>query len=716
LLLEVRDDLPSSREPNLLRTASGLGHRGGIADIAATPARAWSFQRHASAWAAATLLLTAVGAAVDVIVLIQAADVPADVRGELAALLGYLLTYGVAGAFLISRRPDLPFGWLLAGAAAALTLAVATTGPAHIAVSHGETGALTRWGLAASGLGFVQIAVQGLINVRFPSGKITSRTGRVLDRLMILGLVLVVLGGLFGSTDVGRVVPASSPHVLENPLVGGTPLADVADAMEVGAPLIVLLGIIAGLHVVVRAVRAEGIEREQLRWRAGGVLLSLGLFPFAVAEVLPDVIGIVDGLLFVATLAIPVMFYHLWDIDAVIRRSAVYALVTVVLVSVYLAIAAVGAAVASERAGVLVAALVVAVAVGPARNRSQRLVDHFFYGERDDPYRALSDVSRRLEAVAEPGTVLTAVVTAVAESLRLPYVAIERPVDNQLLAAHGAPGEGPVERWPLTYQGRTVGNLVATPRRGEAAFDPRDRVVLTDLGRQSGAAVHAEALTADLLESRQRLVNMREEERRRLRRDLHDGLGPVLTGLGLNIDAARTQLEQADVALSEADAFLSHAKEASSRAIGDLRSIVYGLRPPALDDLGLVGAVRVHVDRLVEGSPMRITVDAPGLPDLPAAVEVAAFRTAVEAVNNVVRHADARRCGLQFKVEDGSLVLEVADDGSSRLDWTAGVGLLAMRERAAELGGTLTAGATSDGGRVRARFPLGAATTTGSTP
>jgi signal transduction histidine kinase len=660
--------------------------------------------------------VTAVGAAVSVIVLLRATEVPDGIRAELLASLGYLVTYGIAGAFLIRRRPDLPFGWLLAGTAVALTVAAAVTGPAYVAASRGELGVWTQLGLMTSGLVFTQIAVQGFINVRFPSGRVHSRFGRVLERLMILGMVLVVLGGLFGSTDTGELAPGSSGKVLDNPMVGGTPVQDIADAMEVGAPLIVFLGLIAGLGIVVRAVRAEGIEREQLRWRAGGVLFSFALFPFAVAETLPAVVGILDGLLFVTTLAIPVLFYHLWDIDAVIRRSAVYGLVSVVLVSVYVAIAVVGAAVASERAGVLVAALVTALAVGPARDRSQKLVSRYFYGERNDPYRALSDVSRRLEAVAGPGSVLDAVVDAVAESLRLPYVAIERPADNQLLAAHGGSAAAAIERWPLIYQGRTVGFLVASPRRGEAAFDPKDRAVLNDLARQSGAAVHAEALTADLIDSRQRLVNAREEERRRLRRDLHDGLGPVLTGLGLNIDASRARLEQAEPDVPEADAFLSRAKAASSQAIADLRTIVYGLRPAALDDLGLLGAVQVHVERLAEGSALRTTINGGPLPELPAAVEVAAFRTAVEAVNNVVRHADAGTCGITLEVERDVLVLEVTDDGCSRTPWKAGVGLQAMRERAAELGGTLVADATDHGGCVRACFPLAAQATAGTMP
>ena len=135
-------------------------------------------------------------------------------------------------------------------------------------------------------------------------------------------------------------------------------------------------------------------------------------------------------------------------------------------------------------------------------------------------------------------------VAAVAESLRLPYVAIERPGDGSVLAASGEPtaaGDARAGRWPLSYQGLTVGTLVAWPRRGEETFDPRDRAVLADIARQAGAAVHAEALTADLLDSRQRLVSAREEERRRLRRDLHDGLGPLLTGIGLNLDAARAR-------------------------------------------------------------------------------------------------------------------------------------------------------------------------------
>jgi signal transduction histidine kinase len=227
--------------------------------------------------------------------------------------------------------------------------------------------------------------------------------------------------------------------------------------------------------------------------------------------------------------------------------------------------------------------------------------------------------------------------------------------------------------------------------------------VLADLARQAGAAVHAEALTADLVASRQRIVEAREEERRRLRRDLHDGLGPLLTSVGLNLDAARSRLAAGN---GDTLALLARAKEASSQAIADLRAVVYSLRPPALDDLGVVGAITAHVHRMEETGAIDVEVENHGLPVLPAAVEVALFRIAVEAVTNVVRHAEAGCCRVRLGAAGASAYVEVVDDGASDVAWTPGVGIVSMRERVSELGGTLEVGPTADGGRLVASFPL----------
>ena len=664
-----------------------------------------------------------------VVALLETSAVAADFRQSALTAICYVVPYAVAGAFLISRRPDLPFGWLLAGTAVLSAAGSGAASLAYLAASHGTS--TSRWlafvAFATSSTQFLPVAVQGLINVRFPSGRLSSRWGRALEIALIAGTVLAFIGGVLQDQPLTVVRPGVAPERVLNPLTTGTGVGRIASGLIVLIPVVILLGLVAGLGVVRRAWKATGTERYQLRWRAYGVVLALLLFPLAVTETLPLLVGLLDGLFFVVTLAIPVVRYRLWAIDTVIRRSAAYALVTVAVAGLFAVIAAAGTALASQRTGFILAAAVAAVAFAPARSYSQRLVDRLFYGQRNDPYRALSELGRRLSGVAAPGEVLPALVTAVAESLHLPYVAVERPADGSVLAAAGqlitaAPAR--IERWPLSYHGAAVGVLVAQPRRGEQAFDPRDRAVLDDIARQAGAAVHAEALTADLLDSRQRLVSAREEERRRLRRDLHDGLGPLLTSIGLNIDAARTRAgrqpaggqpaggqpaggQPADVGL-----LLGRAKDASTQAIADLRGIVYGLRPSSLDDLGLPGAVGAHIRRLSEGVDGRISLEADGLTELPAAVEVAAFRIAVEAVNNAVRHARAHRYQVRLAIDrPGQLLVEVCDDGAGREPWPPGVGLSAMRERATELGGTLTAGPGPSGGTVRAYLPLPAAVT-----
>src|SRR6202042_2207973 len=299
--------------------------------------------------------------------------------------------------------------------------------------------------------GILPLAVQGLVKVRFPSGRLSSRAGRVLEVALIAGIVLALVAGALGDYKLRLVRPDSTVVQVGNPLTGGTALGRYAADLSVAVPVGVLLGLIAGLGVLRRAWKATGIERYQLRWRAYGVVLSLLLFPLAVNQVLPTLVDVLDGVFFVTTLAIPVVRYRLWAIDTVIRRSAAYALVTIAVAGGFAAIAAVGPALASERIGFIVAAAVAAVTFAPARGYSQRLVDHFFYGQRNDPYRALSDLGQRLAEVAAPGEMLPAVVSAVAGSLRLPYVAIERAGDGSVLAAIGEPGatgETRAGRWP----------------------------------------------------------------------------------------------------------------------------------------------------------------------------------------------------------------------------------------------------------------------------
>ena len=250
--------------------------------------------------------------------------------------------------------------------------------------------------------------------------------------------------------------------------------------------------------------------------------------------------------------------------------------------------------------------------------------------------------------------------------------------------------------------------MILAPRAPGEAFTPSDRRLLEDLARQAGVAVHAARLTADLRRSRERLVTAREEERRRLRRDLHDGLGPRLAAQTLKVGAARSLYPGDPTA---ADELLTELEADMDATLNEVRRLVHNLRPPALDQLGLIGALRDVAERYEPGPAtggLSISIRAPEeLPSLPAAVEVAAYRIVQEALTNVVRHAHAGSCEIRLSVGD-ELELEITDDGVGLpADHRSGVGLSSMAERAVELGGTCIVEPSSLGGtRVLARLPL----------
>jgi signal transduction histidine kinase len=405
-----------------------------------------------------------------------------------------------------------------------------------------------------------------------------------------------------------------------------------------------------------------------------------------------------------AAVAVGILRYRLFDIELAINRTLVYGTLTVCIVVGYVVIVSGLGALISQSgiAGVLAAGLV-AAGVQPLRLRLQRRADRWVYGDRSDPYAALTRLGERLQGTLAPDAVAQTVVDSVAEALRLRYTAIEfdRGGSVETAAAHGERGRGDLRLLPLSYNGETVANLVVQIPQGRQLSAPDERL-LDDLAQHAAPAVHAVRLNADLQLSRERLVTAREEERRRLRRDLHDGLGPALAGMAMQLDVARAKAGDPQV-----EAVLGELRSEAQDAIADIRRVVYELRPPALDELGLVGALREQAARLGDASGLKVSVEAPDdLPPLPAAVEVAAYRIATEALTNVSRHAHARHCSIQIAL-NGGLLLEVGDDGRGIGDGPAGVGLSSMRERAAEVGGSFTAEAKAGGGTlVRARLPL----------
>jgi signal transduction histidine kinase len=327
------------------------------------------------------------------------------------------------------------------------------------------------------------------------------------------------------------------------------------------------------------------------------------------------------------------------------------------------------------------------------------------YGDRDDPYAVLSGLGQRLESTLAPDSVLPTIVETIAQTLKLPYAAISfgEADSDKVTVAYGLPQPHTLAL-PLRYQHDLIGHLHVARRSPDEPFTPAEQHLLNDIARQIGLAAHNVRLTADLQHSRERLVTAREEERRRLRRDLHDGLGPKLAGQTLKLEAA---LDSLDGEIETARALLKETLAESQTVIAEIRRLVYDLRPPALDQLGLLSAVREQAAQY-QLKGLQITVCVPEtLPALPAAVEVAAYRIIQEALTNVARHAQARTCTVSL-VLGKDLEIEICDDGRGFPSGArAGVGLSSMRERAEEIGGSWVIEARERGGtRVTAKLPI----------
>lgn len=489
-----------------------------------------------------------------------------------------------------------------------------------------------------------------------------------------------------------------------------------------------IVGLYAQIYRYLRA--ATNNERQQIRWAIYGFALWLtyvfiSSIPYYYLTGLPpdaptpwwgpaSELGWWLSLnILPICLTIAITRYQLWDIDFVINRTLVYGTLTVgVLVLYVIIVGGLGLYFRAEDNIVLplLATGLAAILFHPLRLRLQRGINRLMYGDRDEPFDILSRLGERLENTLSPEMVYPTIVETVSQALKLPYAAVNIWQNGQWETAesYGKPVSDPVI-YPLNYQGESVGQLLVAQRSPGEAFSPADERILRNIARQAGAAVHAAQLVTDLQQSRHQLVTAREEERRRLRRDLHDGLGPHLASQTLTIDTIDKLLDRDP---ERARALLQDLKAQSQTAVKDIRRVVYNLRPPALDELGLIGALHEGAARQSQND-LRVSVEAPSqLPPLPAAVEVAAYRIVQEAVTNVVRHAQAHNClvrlALEYPGKDTRLRVEVEDDGQGLpIDHLAGVGFQSMHERAAQLGGSCHIESVNGNGvRVTAVFPL----------
>ena len=445
-------------------------------------------------------------------------------------------------------------------------------------------------------------------------------------------------------------------------------------------------------------------ERWSLTWMSLGVCVSGLAFGFTSFSA-PNDPGIAIALLFLVVIG-PAMYVgvarpEVVDVRGLVVHAVVFAVAGTAYVAAFMTVASfievVGGDVPSV-GGLAIVGLLVAATFHPMQVVLRGVVDELLFGHRPDPLDAAAGV------VGSIGDDPVLALRAIREALVLPYAALR--LDDEVVAESGAEVTH-TRTIALAVDNERAGSLEVGLRPGDLTLSAGDEHVLRLVGPLLAQTLRANRLAADLQVSREATVTALEEERRRLRRDLHDGLGPRLSGIAFTSDAARNSLRSDPDATDE---LLATLRAETGSAIDEIRRLVYAMRPPALDELGLVPALRQQAVslRTTDGMPLRVTITADEVPrSVTAAVEVAAYRIVMEALTNVARHSGSDRAEVALQTAGPELVIDVTDDGTAHGSWSTGVGIASMRERAAQLGGTLTAGSNGRGGRVHAVLPLG---------
>lgn len=654
--------------------------------------------RVTAAVVAAAVAVSLAGAAVSL--WCHAADGQSLLSSALSAAVVVAFTAG--GAVVASARPANPVGWLMlaGGLAWSLGNAGVDAGYRGIVAASGAVPAASAWAVSGSALrGVGWLVVTVAVAMLFPDGRVAGPRWRWLPRVLVVA----------AAGSVAAVLTASDAN-LNGFGTWRNPIALPSWAQ----PLSGLLSLTTLL--LAAAATLAAVAQLTVRWRRGGPLERQQLTLFGAAAMLPVVVaplelaGVVGSWLFsAAALPLPlaigfaVLARGLYDLRTAVNRTLVWGTLSAVVAGVYaLVIAGLGRLLDAAGAAWLpwAAAAVVAVSFAPLRDELQRAVNRLTFGRWDEPYDVLAGLGQRLEASAAVSGLLADVVAELrALGLQEVTIADER---GHVLAGDARASAEAVEL-PLSAYGQPVGSLCyRLPMRGLRA---RDRRLLEDLAGHLGGVLHAHRLTGDLQRALEGLVLAREEERRRLRRDLHDGLGPALAGHLLRLDLIAGTLDRDSAAGAELEAL----REELRATVLEVRRVVEGLRPPALDELGLTGALTQATQRLTAVSPLAVDLQIGPLPDLPAAVEVATFRIVTEAVTNTVRHAEeASTCRITIDEVEERLRIVVSDDGpgiNSATPSTDGHGLQTMRERAEELRGLLRI-SSSGGTTIVAELPL----------
>jgi signal transduction histidine kinase len=611
-----------------------------------------------------------------------------------ATAVGYLadLAFPLVGALILSRRPGNAVGSCLLGAGFFLALIALTLEfPRYVTITGTPTtliAALAWVGQSAWAPGLALIAVY--TPLLFPEGHVLSRRWRIPAWVAGIGAALV----LVANSVVGAVENAPFKGAPPNPLAG-VPGADSWGPLfgTVGALGVVLMAPVAFASVVVRFRRAGSDEREQIKWFTYGaavlvlaIVVGLVFDTLGYQEIRATILGL--GVLAIPLSAgIAILRHRLYDIEIVIRKTAIYAVLVALLLLVLGAMAFVATRVLTDLTNgrlQLLAGLVLGALIWPLRRVAVRIADRLVFGGRATPYEVLTAFSGKVGETYSTEDVLPRMVQVLQGGTGATGARVLLAVGSELREAvsTGSP-EGTPHRSDVLHQGERLGVLEVTMPANDP-MTPAKELLVTDLAAQAGPVLRNVRLIEELRASRQRLVAAQDEERRKIERNLHDGVQQQLVALNVQLGLLA---KIADRDPSKTAPMAEELQGRATEALEDLRDLARGIYPPLLADKGLGAALEAQARK----AAVPTTVEAGGVSRYDQAVESAVYFCSMEALNNIAKYAQATAATITLAQSDGHLTFTVADDGAGfNADATSyGTGLQGMADRLDAIGGTL---------------------------
>jgi signal transduction histidine kinase len=675
------------------------------------------------AWSLGIIAMVAILAGVVIQLLSPASKLPPNLDSSPADILDNLtiVLLPLIGALVASRRPEISLGWLflLAG----LGLGLSNFGSAYAAyglvVSPGSLPGARIAGWLQIWTWTLSVGAVPFLLLLFPTGRLHSRRWRPV--------------AWFAAASWGLMVGVAFVAALflwSNPLIEDTknwPASARWLVPFLTASFYAVLGsIVLGLaSAVIRFKNSRGEERQQLKWfvSAAAFFVAVLLVQSFVSNVVTTALTTLASMALFGGIAVAILKYRLYDIDIVINKAVVFAALAAFFTAVYVAIVVGIGALVGSRANTsltIVAAVLIAVAFQPVRERARHLANRLVYGERATPYEVLSEFSERMTSayatedlpvrmarILSEGTGASRAIVWVAVGRELQPAAVWPSVEEGLPPIYldsGPDIPAPPHAdafFAVRHQGQLLGALSVEKPPNEP-LTPAEEKLSADLAAQAGLVLRNVRLIEELRASRQRLVKAQDEERRRLERNIHDGAQQQLVALSVKLTLVRAVSRKDPTRMDE---MLQELQGETQDAMENLRDLARGIYPPLLADHGLVAALESQARKAAV--PVRIEAD--GVARYSQDAEAAIYFCTLEALQNVAKYAGATQASVRLREEDHALVFEVTDDGVG-FDPDArgyGTGLQGMADRLAALGGTIAVTSTpGQGTTVAGRVPI----------